>query len=349
MQTALILTTINVPTVLSLYRAHDPDVRFFVATDLKTPEEAINFCTYDLSNTHICFIGEQARYACSSLIGWNQIARRNIALLEALKWGADFIVSIDDDNIPLDPDYFCCLMNILNQEFLDANCFLVRRPFNGIQAKVAWFDPGSLCFPTDGNPVVQRGFPQQLERVETKFAPVTSVKIGVAQGTILGNPDTSGVDRLSRHPEVHQVSELLRAGIVTDPKHTWAPLNSQNIAFVRDLAPCFLMVPSYKRGDDIYAGLVAQRIMRAKGYYVHYGQPFVLQERNPHDLLKDIADEQWACEHILEFAAWLDSFQDQDDVIGMLRVMATNLPKFVPSGTQELWLAWLDDCASVMK
>jgi hypothetical protein len=345
-KTALILTTINVPTVLSLYRAHDPDVRFFAAMDRKTPPEAFNLCELDTDNVHVCYPGrpdEQGKFACSDLIGWNTISRRNIALLEALKWGADVIVSIDDDNMPLDSDYFA--------RFKAPLCdtpFSPAGSWSGIQAKATWFDPGSLCFPTDGKPVVQRGFPQQLKS-ETKFATVTGAKIGVAQGMILGDPDTSGVDRLSRRPQVHQVSELLRAGIVTDPRETYAPLNSQNIAFVRELAPCFLMVPSYKRGDDIYAGLVAQRIMRAKGYYVHYGQPFVLQERNPHNLLKDIADEQWASEHILEFAAWLDAFQDQDDVIGMLRVMATNLPKFIPSGTQELWLAWLDDCEKVMK
>ena len=38
MKVALITTTINIPRGLSLYRAHDPDVMFFVAGDLKTPE-----------------------------------------------------------------------------------------------------------------------------------------------------------------------------------------------------------------------------------------------------------------------------------------------------------------------
>jgi Reversibly glycosylated polypeptide len=351
MQTALILTTINIPTVLSLYRAHDPDVRFFVAVDKKTPPEAWSFLE-QFENLELVY-GGAGQYACSDLIGWNQIARRNIALLEALEWGADVIVSIDDDNIPLDPDYFCCFRNILNQEFLDANCFLVRRPFNGIQAKATWFDPGSLCFPTDGKPVVQRGFPQQLERVETKFAPVTSVKIGVAQGMILGNPDTSGVDRLSRHPQVHQVSELLRSGVVTDPRETYAPLNSQNIAFTRDVAPCFLMVPAFGRYDDIYASLIAQRVMREHDLFVHYGQPFVWQQRNPHDLLKDLKAEQWGAEHILDFTAWLDGFilPKKVPAVEAMKILFTNLPDWMPERgkLQELALAWCSDCESVMK
>ncbi len=333
MKTALILTTINKPTVLQLYRKLDPDVRVFVAADLKTPPEAQAFCV-DLGCTYLSPEHQKSLgYACSDLIGWNTISRRNIALLEALKWGARVLVSIDDDNMPVG-SYF----GYFNWAF---------RPFNGIKAQGAWFDPAYLSFPR----VVQRGFPQHtsFSGAGIVYKPVTDVRIGVAQGMILGDPDCSAIDRISQHPEVHQVSELLCAGIVTDPKETYAPLNSQNIAFIRDLAPCFCMVPTFGRYDDIYASLVAQRVMREQGYYVHLGQPFAFQQRNAHNLLSDLRAEQWGAEHILEFAAWLDGFLGQHDVIGMLRVMATHLPKFIPSGTQELWLAWLQDCEAVMK
>lgn len=343
MKTAMITTTINVPTVLQLYRKLDPDVRFFVVGDKKTPEvDAINFCV----NRAGCeFYGVERQkelgYACSDLIGWNTISRRNIALLEALKWGADVIVSIDDDNIPLESNYFWEFKRRFDRRYPD-----IWAGFSGIKVSANWFDPATLAFPR----VVQRGFPQGVHtRRERRLVSVTDAKIGVAQGMILGDPDTSAVDRISQHPEVHQVSELLRAGIVTDPKETYVPLNSQNIGFVRELAPCFLMVPSYGRYDDIFASLVAQRIMRERDFYVHYGQPFVWQSRNSHDLLKDLRAEQWGAEHIVEFASWLDGFLGQHDVIGMLKVMATNLPKFIPSGTQELWLAWLSDCEAVMK
>lgn len=352
MNFSLVLTTVNIPTVLALYRAVGPDVKIYVAGDTKTPIEARNFCV-DIGCTYLSPETQKSfGYACSDLLGFSTIGRRNIATLEALKAGAEILVFVDDDNIPLDPDYFCCFRNILNQEFLDANCFLVRRPFNGIQAKAAWFDPGSRCFPTDGKPVVQRGFPQQL-KPETKFAPVTDAKIGVAQGMILGDPDTSAVDRISRHPQVHQVSELLRAGIVTDPRETYAPLNSQNIAFTRDIAPAFLMVPAFARYDDIFAGLIAQRIMREHDLYVHYGQPFVWQQRNPHNLLKDLKAEQWGAEHILDFASWLDGFTLPKQVpsVEAMKIFFTNLPDWMPERgkLQQLALAWCSDIEGVMK
>jgi hypothetical protein len=348
MKVGLITTTVNVPTVLQLYRKLDTDARFFVALDNKTPRAVFSFVE-QLGNAE-CVIHAGGRYACDALIGWDTIARRNIALLEALKWGADVIVSIDDDNIPVDEDYFRSFRSVL-----DSDAFAPRIPFHGIKARgrFGWFDPCSLQFPVSGRRVVQRGFPQpaMTAAADVAFESVTDAKIGVAQGMILGDPDTSAIDRISQRPEVHQVSELMRAGIVTNPKECYAPLNSQNTAFIRQLAPCFLMVPSYGRYDDIYASLVVQRVMREHNLFVHYGQPFVFQQRNPHNLLADLRKERWGAEHILEFAAWLGTFLGQTDVIGMLRVMVTNLPKiwFIPSGTQELWLAWLEDCEKVMK
>jgi Reversibly glycosylated polypeptide len=341
MKTALITTTINVPHVLSLYRTHDPYVRFFVATDEKTPPEAWAFLE-QLYNTELVY-GAAGSYACEQLIGWNTIARRNIALLEALKWGAELIVSIDDDNIPIEQSYFWSFVRVLASGY----------QHDGIKVGSGWFDPGSLQFPSDGiDPVCQRGFPQSQRLGRATFSAVTGVKIGVAQGMVLGDSDMPAVDRISRqYPAVHQVSELLRAGIVTDPRETWAPLNSQNIAFVRELAPCFLMVPSYDRFDDIYAGLVAQRVMREFAYFVHFGQPFVWQQRNPHDLLKDLAAEQWGAEHILDFTVWLNGFLGQTSVTGFMRVLFTNLPSWMPERgkLQELGLAWCSDCDEVMK
>jgi len=55
---------------------------------------------------------EQCKYKCSELLGWNTITRRNIALLEALRWGADVIITVDDDNIPLSSTYFHDFANL---------------------------------------------------------------------------------------------------------------------------------------------------------------------------------------------------------------------------------------------
>lgn len=357
MKTALITTTINVPIVLALYRKFDPDVQFFVAADLKTPLAAYEFCA-TIPNCEIYSPDRQKElgYECSALIGWNTISRRNIALLEALRWGADVIFSVDDDNAPIRgyAEHFQKLWYHppgQGERWYRNRYDISGAPyFHGLEATapLGWFDPGNLSFPNEGL-VVQRGFP--LQRCSAPaYKPVTSVKIGVAQGVILGDPDTSAVDRISKQPEVHQVSELLRAGVVTNPKDTWAPLNSQNIAFLRCLAPCFLMVPQFMRFDDIYASLIAQRVMRELDYCVHYGKPFVHQQRNEHDLLKDLRAEQWGSENILAFAEWLDRGSVSKDVLESLNRLWSGSWTFdgMPEGVKELGKAWIDDCRKVM-
>ena len=112
------------------------------------------------------------------------------------------------------------------------------------------------------------------------------------------------------------------------------------------------MVPAFQRFDDIYAGLIAQRVMRDRGFHVHFGQPFVWQQRNPHNLLKDLAAEQWGAEHILEFTAWLDGFiLEGVTPVAAMRILFTNLPDWMPERgkLQELGLAWASDCEQVMK
>ena len=97
MNTALITTTVNVPKVLALYRKLGPGVHFFVTGDEKTPPVDtwdFDWAAIDLSKWHY-FSAEQQKYLgwkCSELIGWNCVQRRNIALLEAVKAGADILV-----------------------------------------------------------------------------------------------------------------------------------------------------------------------------------------------------------------------------------------------------------------
>lgn len=342
MRTALITTTINVPTVLALYRKLDPDVFFFVAADQKTPLAAYEFCA-TIPNCEIYSPDRQKElgYECSPLIGWNTISRRNIALLEALRWGADVIVTIDDDNASVGRDYFW------QYRYLTGGICEYR--FSGTQAfsPNGWFDVGQMLDPVSPH----RGFP--VSKPPTyRVTHVVDAKIGVAAGICLGDPDISACTRIASAPTVHRVSELLRAGIVTDPKHTWTVFNSQNTAFIRELAPCFLMVPGFGRYDDICASLIAQRVMRERNLHVHFGQPFVWQQRNQHDLLKDLRAEQWGAENILAFSEFLDSRVVNTSSTVAQQALALLYDAghlhWMPAGVAELATAWIEDCEKVM-
>jgi len=332
MKTALITTSVNVPAVLSLYRRFDPSasVRFFVAVDEKTPMAAYTL----LESLGNCQIVGATNYKCDPIIGWCSIQRRNLALLEALKWGADIIVSVDDDNIPLDPNYFRQFTRLMRDIPFDGLC---AHSVNG------WFDPGQFLTP----PATHRGFPAHIVP-ETYFEAVTNAKIGAAAGMVLGDPDTSAVQRIAKRPDVRGVAEILKAGLVVDPK-TLTVFNSQNTAIIRELAPAWSMWCGVSRYDDIMASHVVQRVMRERNLYVHFGRPFVYQQRNKHDLTRDLAGELWGMENSEKIAMELDKIAlPGKSVLEDTRRLFEGIAHLVPQITTRAALAFLADCEDVL-
>ena len=185
----MITTTINIPTVLQLYRKLDPDVRFFVALEVeKTVTEQWHFLE-TIPNLFSVWEGSP-KWKCSDFIGWRTIARRNVALLEALKWGADVIVTIDDDNIPVNRFYF---PNIRHP---------IEYGFQGIMVdETEWCDVGTLLDPVASH----RGFPYDRKQVPS-FTSVTGARVGVAAGICLGDPDISSATLMVAGPVSHRVS-----------------------------------------------------------------------------------------------------------------------------------------------
>lgn len=355
MKTALITTTINVPTVLELYRQHGPDVAFFVAGDRKSPHDDIVQMLAKLDGQVFYFQPEnQTDWKCSGFIGWNSIQRRNIALLEAVKWGADIIVSIDDDNIPLGryntswDNYFNSFGQVLAPSLAERGDVTAFRGIK-VSSPTGWFDVGQLLDPI----APHRGFPISVDGSKYEVSHVTNGKVGVAAGMCLGDPDISAVTRIASGPVVHRVSELLNAGIVVDPK-TWTVFNSQNTAFIRELAPAFFMLPGVGRYDDIYASLIMQRVMRERNLHVHFGKPFVWQQRNAHNLVKDLAGEIDGMANIEQFARYLDRqvidgrarSQEQGSILDHCRKLYASAP--LPPQTIEAALAFLEDMEGVL-
>ena len=96
MDMTLITTTIYVPRVLELYRRLNPDVSIVVAGNRKTPHDACpRFLRRSVTRcTSVMKSRRNLGYRSSPVIGWNRIMRRNVALLEAIKSGAEIIVQL---------------------------------------------------------------------------------------------------------------------------------------------------------------------------------------------------------------------------------------------------------------
>lgn len=338
---ALVTTTINVPEVLALYRALGPDVHFYIVGDRKTPDEQVVDFLLDIPNHSYYGADLLNDYKCAKYIGWNSIQRRSLGYLEALRDGADVILAWDDDNIAVDRAYFKNIQTV----------FEPGAVFDGpmLSNTQGWVDPGQLLVPQTKH----RGFPYDVKS-EIEVSHAVGAKVGVAAGLVLGDPDCDAVTRMTMAPIVHSVSELGRAGVVVEPTcHT--VFNSQNSAFLRELVPAMFLWPPHSqltshgsRYDDIYASLVAQRIMRERELYVHFGPPFAWQTRNPHNLIKDLRAEIEGMASIRELAATLGSTKLKGEtVIEQCRHLFEGVRGKVPFDV-DVGLAYLEDCEAVM-
>jgi hypothetical protein len=339
MKIALCTTTIHIPHALKLLRKCSADVWFFVAGDIKTPvaitkgRECVVQQVLGLSDSNWQYHGpdEFYRWKCSEVIGWNTIARRNIAFLEALKWGADVIYSWDDDNIPVTTGHFGQLRMALGP------------PFNGIKVSGVdgWFDPGTLLVP----PTRHRGFPYD-KRPSLRASSVTDAKIGVAAGLVIGDPDIDATTRMEKSPDIGSVHILGSTGVVVDPG-TWTVFNSQNTAVIRELMPAWFMMPGVGRHDDIYASLIVQRVARERGYYVHFGPPFTYQQRHEHNLVTDLRAEIDGMEGVSKLALFInDTELSGVSVLEDTRLIyeALSWSNLVPDDSVRAAMAWLEDC-----
>ena len=279
MKLAIVTTVINVPRVLDLWEV--ADVPIYIAGDLKTPHDVAE----RFGRPPFVYLSpeRQRDWKSSELTGWNTDSRRNFAVLEALKDGADIILSIDDDMIPL------------QQTFLGDVICLFEQPFSGIQVgeRKEWMDHGRMTVP----PATARGIPYD-QILDNTIDFVSLVPIGVVQGLIYGVPDATAVDAIANRPLATLAVEPLASGFVAHPE-AHAVFNSQLTAFRRELAPLF--VQHYRqegRNTDIFAAMAMRAAMRDLGWYTYYGPPGAWHNRRARPLFNDLKAEMYGAEHI---------------------------------------------------
>jgi len=119
--------------------------------------------------------------------------------------------------------------------------------------------------------------------------------IHVSMGLWIGHPDIDAVQALA-HPE-RRGDAVIERGLASRvmPAEQYFPLCGMNLAFRRDVA-CLMYFPPmglgspYARFDDIWAGLVLQRICRHLRYGIVCGQP-VVEHRRASDPFANLVKE----------------------------------------------------------
>ncbi len=342
MNAVLITTTIYVPSVLRLYRRLGPDVPFIVIGDRKTPEDEVRSFLAELGNATFLGVEDQIGldYACSEAIGWNTIMRRNIGILEAAKRNPDIIITIDDDNIPVDRAYFSDFADIFASDFAG---LCADQPSG-------WFNAAAFLEP----PTYHRGFPysqRSTADAEVTLKGVTDQRVGVAAGLWAGDPDIDAMTRIALPTQVRTWSRSIDGGLVVSPDN-YGPYNTQNTAIRAELAALLHVWVDVGRYDDIWASYVAERIMRDLGYVVHFGKPLVWQQRNVQNLWKNLGDEMLGMQSTDAFIDCLEGLVfASTDVLDRLRQVYEAVAKltFMPERTVRAGLAFCDDYERVAR
>lgn len=290
MKKAIVTTTINPPTkaLLNFLKiAKEDDWHLFIVGDQKTPH--IKYDEMDRKSSHVTYIWPQQQEDISkdlsALIGWNCIQRRNFGFIAAYRWGADVFATVDDDNIPL--DNWGKNLSIGKETNIDLYSYKAD-----VAEQQIVFDP--LGPTTHGPNIWHRGFPIQLLKARTRLMVHKSIRTPLVQADLWnGAPDIDAICRINSGGNVHFNVSKFYAG------NKPGPFNSQNTFLARQVIPFYFMFPHIGRMDDIFASYLVQARFPQS---VVYGPASVYQERNPHDLVKDLKAEMIGYEHALDFA-----------------------------------------------
>lgn len=300
----IVFTTIFRPDVLNGLLANLQQhgrlnsVRVWVVGDRKTPAATPVLCAEvarkGLQTTYLDIATQDTwgkRFPeFYARIPYDNETRRNIGYLFAIEAGCERLISIDDDNWPVEGD------------FVGAHLAAGRAP----QVMVLEEPHGyhNICEHLDFCPsrtVYPRGFPFRLRsqnnQPSMQAAPAGAI-VGVNAGLWLREPDVDATTWLNGRVEA--VRQNGPASFVLGPG-TWSPINTQNTSVVRALVPGFLCVPmgwpvpggKIQRYGDIWGGYFLQAIMQKSPYLAMFGSPLVDHRRNPHDYVDDLRHEFW--------------------------------------------------------
>jgi len=263
MKKVIVTTTINpITKAIRKFQAFD-EWELIVVGDKKTPLPYV----LDRGTYLSCQMQEEFDKELSAAIGWNCIQRRNFGLLWAHKMGADIIATVDDDNIPYD--------NWGDNLLLDKEVKV-----NYYETDLPAFDPIGA---TNIKHIWHRGYP--LELIPERDYSKVSVKIvhpDIQVDFWNGEPDIDAVCRMEHRPSCAFNEENFPFS-----SNAFSPFNSQNTFITKDVLSHYFLFPHVGRMDDIWAAYYVE----ALGFKAVYQKPSVYQDRNLHDLIKDMKAE----------------------------------------------------------
>jgi hypothetical protein len=279
MKLAIVSTTIQgekgyLPFDVLAAKSKFSDVTFVIAGD--TSSQPFDTSKFKCKIEHLA-PSEQERFAISEVIGWKTPRRRPVAWLRAIELEPDYILTVDDDNIPPD-DYFEKWYEIIASPKTDI----------AVAAGTAGRDLWHNYLRTSDAPIriYPRGFPfpfraDDKTKIEKAAVPIAPEKIGVFQAVSLYDPDIDAVSKLI-------YEKPLRISSVGEKNYclqnVWSPYNTQSTMLTKHLFPLPILWAGAGRMDDIYASFAWQKLLFNNGLYAHVGDPINNQDRGIRDI-----------------------------------------------------------------
>jgi Reversibly glycosylated polypeptide len=315
LRAAMVLTTIADPVVLEGYCANFTaygrleQVQVIVIPDKKTPPTVFLRCA-ELRRKGLEVLcpplDEQERILKRlgfppELVPYDSDNRRNIGYLMAAESGADFLISIDDDNYcPANEDYFAEHSIV---------CLESRR-HDVVESSSGWYN---LCDLLELEPVCRvypRGFPYAARHLEPKTKIQSrNAAVRINAGMWLLDPDLDGITWLAAPVRARS----FRGKSIVLGDRTWSPVNTQNTALHRDVIPGYYFVPmgnshtglQIDRYGDIFSGYFSQACAKHLGHNIRAGTPVAVHRRNAHRYLRDATQEMAGICVLEDLLPWL--------------------------------------------
>jgi hypothetical protein len=312
MKTSIITTTINIPRFLESYipnlekYGHLHEVDIIIVGDTKTPKEAKQY-VHDLIgerdihvemwdvidqeewiNNNYPDMKEDIAFA----IPYQSVRRRNFGYLRALQLCSDVIITIDDDNLPTDEDWLSGHLKAFEQNGV---------VFNEVFSQNKFVNPCEMLN-MNHEGIYMRGYPIS-EIYSDSFAlnvlPPTYEKVVLNMGLWNLKPDVDSYTNII-FPDLQ--SNELKAEYprkLAVAKGNYIFINTQNTAISREAMPAYYLLfqdtriyeNKIDRFDDIWSGIILQKIAFAMNHTVTFGSPCANHMRNTHDFAKDLKCE----------------------------------------------------------
>lgn len=309
----IVVTTINggafFPAYLENLRryGHLADTRIYVVGDRKTPpgcRAAAEAARREGLDALYLGVEEQTAFlrdfpGIDAIVPWNTDNRRNVGFVMALRDGVETLVSIDDDNLPVE-----------GHDFIGGHAVtggVLSAP--EVSAASGWYNLFDAVEYTPSLTVWPRGFPYRLRKPDQVATRPGEARVAVNAGLWLGDPDVDAITRIAIHPDVKRMR--IDRGLLAPG--TYSPINTQNTAIARAAIPAYYYVLMHEpmhgsrlnRFGDIWSGYFVQRCAKALGNAVAFGAPAVEQVRNDHDLFVDLREEFWGIVLSEHLSQWL--------------------------------------------